>query len=311
MSGRKEQDLQREKWIAEKLVGQPQLLKAYMMSARARKKTSSTRKAYLGYLIQFMNFMEDQGIDVTKAKPMHLDPYVLFISEGNGHSIVNAKLAAVGDFYAFLSRNKLVKSNPYSTDLKFESETNDSVVYMTDPEVEQIKQRAVKRNAKHASRDLCIIKLGCSTGLRVSAIRNIDIEDIDFDKKIIHVIEKGNKKRDIRIGDETIEAIKDWMRDREQQYGTNSGALFLSQKKNRLSVRAIEEMIHDRAIEIDKHITPHKMRSTCAMKIYELTSDIYLTAQQLGHSNISNTQKYARATDDRSREVADLLDKCY
>ena len=163
-------------------------------------------------------------------------------------------------------------------------------------------------NAKYANRDLCIITLGCATGLRVSAIRNIDIEDIDFNSKIIHVIEKGNKKRDICIGDNTIRIIKTWMEDRQRIYGNNSGALFMSQKKNRMAVRTIEEMIHNAAKGIDKHITPHKMRSTCAMRLYEKTGDIYLTAQQLGHENISNTMKYAKATEERRREAAELLD---
>lgn len=304
MSGRQEQDLQREKWIEEKLKGQPQLLKDYMISAK--RKTSSTRKAYLGYLMQFVNFMGKQKVELTKVKPMHIDRYVDYISKDNGTSIVNTKLAAVSDFYDFLVKNEFVKSNPCSSDMKLKGEKSDTVVFMTDKEVELIKKKVTC--GKHASRNLCIITLGCATGLRVSAIRNIDIEDIDFDKKTIHVIEKGNKKRDVYIGDNTIGVIQSWMKDREKIYGTSTGPLFMSQKKNRLSVRTIEEMIHTASDGIDKHITPHKMRSTCAMRLYDKTGDIYLTAQQLGHASIANTMIYAKATEDRRREAANLLD---
>ena len=59
---------------------------------------------------------------------------------------------------------------------------------------------------------------------------------------------------------------------------------------------------------INKHITPHKMRSTCAMKLYDKTGDIYLTAQQLGHANIKNTMIYAKATDEKRRMAAEILD---
>lgn len=306
MSGRLEQDRAREEWIKEKLVGQPQILQDYMLSIK--KKTSSTRKAYLGYLVQYIRFMDEQGIDIIAAKPMHIDRYVDFISDGNGNSIINTKLAAVSDFYKFLGKNDLVKENPCSSDMKLKKESSDEVIFLTDEEVEKIKVKVTSGRQRHAKRNLCIVTLGCSTGLRVSAIRNIDIEDIDFEKKAIHVIEKGNKKREVFIGDNTIRVIKSWMREREQLYGTSTGPLFMSQKKNRLSVRTIEEMIHDAAEGIDKHITPHKMRSTCAMKLYDLTGDIYLTAQQLGHSNISNTMIYAKAKEDKRREAANLLD---
>ena len=59
---------------------------------------------------------------------------------------------------------------------------------------------------------------------------------------------------------------------------------------------------------LDKNITPHKMRSTCAMKTYTKTGDIYLTAQQLGHKSLRNTTIYAKATEEMRREVAALLD---
>ena len=306
MSGRAEQDLQREEWIKNKLKGQPQILEDYMLSIK--RKTSSTRKAYLGYLIQFVEFMEYHNIKLTEVKPMHIDRYVDYISGTNGNSIINAKLAAIGSFYDFLKKNAFVNSNPYSTDMKLKMEKKDTVIYMEDKEVEQVKNNAISNKYKYANRDLCIITLGCATGLRVSAIRNIDIEDIDFENNTISVIEKGNKSRDVYIGDNTMAQIKSWMNDRYNLYGTNSGPLFVSQKHNRLSVRAIQTMIKKNSSGLGKHITPHKMRSTCAMKLYELTGDIYLTAQQLGHTNVETTMIYAKATDDKRREAAILLD---
>lgn len=306
MSGREEQDLQRERWISEKLINQPQIFKDYMLYAK--RKTSSTRKAYLGYLIQYNDFMESQGIKLTKVKPMHIDRYIDKISKGNGNAIVNAKLAAVADFYKFLKKNDFVESNPCNEIEKLKVDKSDTVIFMNEEEVNKVKEKASSSNIKYSKRDLCIITLGCSTGLRVSAIRNIDIEDIDFDNKTISVIEKGNKKRNICIGDNTIHIIKTWMEDRKKIFGNNSGALFMSQKKNRMAVRTIEEMIHNASIGVNKHITPHKMRSTCAMKLYEKTNDIYLVAQQLGHANIANTMIYAKATEERQREAANLLD---
>lgn len=306
MSGRYEQDAIREQWISNKLKNAPQLLNDYMLSAK--RKTSSTRKAYLGYLIQYVNYMESIGVNIKEVKPMHIDRYVDFISNGNGNAIINAKLAAVTDFYKFLQKNGFVQTIPCDNGMKLKIDKKDSVVYMTDREVERIKHKATESKTKYKNRDLCIITLGCATGLRVSAIVNIDIEDINFDEGTIQVVEKGNKKRTIYIGANTIKTIKTWMKDRENICGNNTGALFLSQKHNRIAVRTVQDMIHNASKGMEKHITPHKMRSTCAMKLYDKTGDIYLTAQQLGHANISNTMIYAKATEEKRREAALLLD---
>lgn len=306
MSGREEQDIRREKWIEEKLKDDRAYLVDYMRSIK--KKTSATRKAYLGYVIQYVNFMDSIGVNITEVKPMHVDRYIEYISNGNGPAIVNTKLAAIADYNKFLERNELISKNPCSSDMKLKIEEKDSVIYMTETEVDKIKSTTLDRKFKYKNRDLCIITLGCSTGLRVSAIVNIDIEDIDFDENTITVVEKGKKKRTIYIGNNTADMIRSWMDERESIVGNNQGPLFISQKKNRISVRAVQEMMQKVSKGMGKHITPHKMRSTCAMKLYEKTGDIYLTAQQLGHANIKNTMIYAKATEDRRREAAMILD---
>lgn len=305
MSGRAEQDRKIEQWISERLVNQSQVLKDYMRSIK--KRTSMTRRAYLRYLIQYMEFMNENGVPITEVKPMHVDRYIEHISKGNGPGIVNAKLSAVFSFYNFLEKNEIITKSPCSNDMKLKIDEKETVVYLTDKEVNKLKSSV--NPGKFNKRDLCIITLGCATGLRVSAIVNIDIEDIDLKNGTIQVIEKGNKKRTIYIGANTLNSIKEWMSDRERICGNNTGALFLSQKgHNRISVRTVQDMIHNASKGIDKHITPHKMRSTCAMKLYDKTHDIYLTAQQLGHANIKNTMIYARSTEERRREAAMLLD---
>ena len=178
---------------------------------------------------------------------------------------------------------------------------------MSDREVRKLKG-TVSYNGKNSKRDNCIITIGCATGLRVSAIVNIDIEDIDFDNQTIKVVEKGNIERIINIGPNTIQAIRDWMEERYKRVGNNSGPLFVSNKKSRISVRTVQEMIQKATQDFDKHITPHKMRSTCAMKLYNKTGDIYLTAEQLGHKNLRNTMKYAKASEEKRKDAALLLD---
>ena len=315
MSGRKEMDDKKEKWISSKLRLCSQLLRDYMLSI-SETKTSSTRKAYLGYLMQYEQFMMNEGISLTEVKPMHIDRYRKYIigsgNKKNSASIVNVKLCAIISFYDFLKENDLVDHNPCDSKKKLKVKQKEEVVAMTENEINILKHSIAtgrnRRTQKYKNRDLCIVTLGCSTGLRVSAIVNIDIDDIDFEKKTIHVIEKGNKERIICVGENTLQSIRTWMHDRSQLANENEKALFISQKHGRIATRTVEEMMQKETVNIKKHITPHKMRSTCGMRLYEKKHDIYLVQQQLGHANIKNTMIYAKASEDMLREAANILD---
>lgn len=307
MSGRQEHDQKLEQWIEEKLKNQPSILEDYMISIE--NKTSPTRKAYLGYLIQYINFVLEHNLKITEVKPMHIDRYIKFISNGNGPCIVNAKLAAVTSFYDFLEENDFVTKNPCSNKERLKIKKK-PVVYMTVKEVKKIKRNVVS-NSRKGIRNNCIIILGCTTGLRASALVNIDIEDIDFDSKTITVIEKGNNERTVFLVDEAIEAINKWLQERYKKTGNNTGPLFTSNNSNRLSVRAMEEMIQKASQDLDKNITPHKMRSTCGMHTYIKTGDIKLAADVLGHADLRSINRYAESTDKRQREIVNELGKMF
>lgn len=315
MTGREEKDLRIEAWIKTKLSECPAILKDYMR--HIDKKTSMTRKAYLGYLKQFCEFMEEREVKLIEAKPLDLDAYKEYISVTNGHdnapSIINTKLAAVISFYNFLQMNRMISDNPCEYVEKLNVQGKDEVVYMTEEEQEKlynnIRTAKHRRTKKYINRDLCIVKLGCSTGLRVSAICNINLDDVDLENGTIWVTEKGDKKVKTRIGQNTISTINTWLKDRERILGDEKQtALFINPHHDRLSTAAVNEMIQKETIDFGKHITPHKMRSSCAMELYDKTGDIYLVQQQLNHANIRNTMIYAKATEQKMSEACALLD---
>ena len=316
MSGRAEKEAKIEKKINTILESCPQIVKDYMLST-SNKQTSITRLQYLRNIMKYINYMESIGVDIYTAKPMHIDRYrdnvIHHDGKTCGASSVNTKLSAVISFYKFLLKNELVTSIPCTNDMKIKIQEKENVVFMTDKEVKKVKDNIKKQKHNRykmlTNRDYAIVTLGCSTGMRVSEISNIDLSDIDFEAKEIKIVAKGNKTRTIYIGDNTIAALQEWLKDRPKflKWG-ESDALFLSRNGNRISIDAIRHMLAAETEELDKHITPHKMRSTCAMKLYDKTGDIYLTAQQLGHANVKNTMIYAKATEEKRRMAADLLD---
>ncbi len=325
MTGREEIDLKNEEWIKKKLNNQTQILSDYMTSIED--KTSWSRRNYLGYLIQFINFLKENSFDITNnnvyktIKPLDINKYLKYISYRyvNGNKIENkagikaAKLFAVSDFFSFLVDNDIVEKNPCEKIPTPKDKEEKEIISMTADEVKTIEEnilnRGKGRGKKYNTRDLCIVMLGVSTGLRVSAIVEINVSDIDFKNNLIMITEKGNIRRPIMIGEKTKNVINKWVDERSKLIGDNdTDALFISKNKQRISTVSVRKMLAKETYNIDKHITPHKMRSTCATNLYDATGDIYLVQEQLGHANIANTRRYAKVSTERKMMATKALD---
>ena len=169
----------------------------------------------------------------------------------------------------------------------------------------EMESRSIVKN-----RDMCILAIGLSTGLRVSAIVNIDIEDIDFKENTIKVIEKGRKTRFIKFADTLRNILLVWIKDRELYFdGDITGPLFISQKRNRMSVDSVREVVKKYTKHLPKHITPHKLRSSAAMNLHGAGVDILTIASILGHENVSTTQRYTEAYDKDKTNASKILDE--
>lgn len=326
MSGRQENDAKNREKLNRMVGEKPLILRNYLDNI-ANDKTTNTQIVYMYYIFQFCDWMEsEKGLSqwntysYDQILPMDIDKYIKFIRfrkqkdgtvKQNKYSIINANIAAVNSFFEFLLENHIVKENPcIGKKAPKDAEIHD-VVYMTEEDIRKMI-KAISDNEDYdiIMRDLAIFELGCKTGLRVSAIVNIDISDIDFKNMTITVIEKGNIKKKVYVGEKTMEAITDWIKYRNS---CETDALFVNSRGSRMKVLHVQKMIRDYANKagLDKKITPHKMRATCATNLYEATGDIYLVQQQLGHKNISNTMKYARVSDKKRREATDILDNLF
>ena len=160
-----------------------------------------------------------------------------------------------------------------------------------------LSKKQLKFADKTRYRDIAIFTLLLTTGIRVSELVNINLSDISFESCEIRIIRKGLKEQIIYMSDEAEKALRDYLDlERANLVGTqyNLDALFISLKHQRISVRAVENLVakFTSSDVTVKHITPHKLRSTFGSTLYNETSDIYLTAAVLGHENINTTSKY-------------------
>ena len=324
VAGRIEKENNAREKMEKKLASLPPIFTAFYNWMNARDKTYTTMNNYINHVVDFMEF-------VTKGKNYKefyknvsdddVERYMVYIKRKKvngeeievGDDIRAARWSSLNTFFKFLSIKKHIDRNPMLQTERPRVKTEHAVVYMTQEEIKSVLTRIEKESRPMIkNRDMCIVAVGLSTGLRVSAIVNIDIEDIDFRENTIKVIEKGRKVRFIKFAENLRNIILIWLKDRELYFdGQATGPLFISQKKNRMSVDSVQEVVKKYTTHLSKHITPHKLRSSAAMNLYSNGVGILTIASVLGHENVSTTQRYTDAYDKEQENATNILDNMF
>lgn len=320
-SGRYEKELKFEARTKEKLKEMPDVVTEYYYHLVGSGSSFTTVDNYINYINNFLKFTFPNKCPENfylKVKSIHINKYISALRtktvagqvKRTSDSIRAVQWSALNSFFQFLIPTYL-KENPVAETKRPKIKDNPHVTYLTPEEISKIINNVDNvANGRMRNRDLCILKLGLSTGLRVSAIVQIDLDDVDFNNNKIRVTEKGDVDNYILIGDNLKEQIMLWLQDREEFFEPcDTNALFVSQKKSRLSTDVVGKLMvkYSNGI-VDKHITPHVMRHSCATNLYEKTGDIYLCAKQLNHKNIATTQRYAEISNQKQKEASNILD---
>ena len=161
-------------------------------------------------------------------------------------------------------------------------------------------------------RDVAILTLFLGTGIRISELVGLNDEDIDFSSNSFKVTRKGGNQAILYFSQEVADALARYIAFKEEGPEIPEGehALFLSLKKRRISIRAVENLVkkYSRIISPLKKISPHKLRSTYGTQLYRETKDIYVVADVLGHKDVNTTRKhYAAISEDARRDVAEKV----
>lgn len=169
--------------------------------------------------------------------------------------------------------------------------------------------KAQSRQMEWKERDKAIIELFLTTGLRCSGLYKLDVDSINFETHVLRTVEKGNKVKEIKISDSVIKSLTEWINKREILLnGKIVDALFISNRRQRLAQRSIEELVTKYSKEItDKKISPHKLRATYGTILYNETKDIRLVQECMGHSSSHTTERYIRGKIKERENVSDLV----
>ena len=162
-------------------------------------------------------------------------------------------------------------------------------------------------------RDSAIITLFLGTGIRISELVGLNVEDFDFNTSSFVVTRKGGNRAVLYFNDDVAAALNAYLTSRNSDLSVSKDekAMFLSLQNKRIATRTVQELVKKYAKIVSplKHITPHKLRSTFGTNLYRQTKDIYVVADCLGHKNVETTKKhYAAITEDIRKQAALSLD---
>lgn len=240
----------------------------------------------------------------------------------NSQNAIKRKLSTLRTFYNYYHKNKLIRLNPtLQVDMPklhehtiTRLEVNEVAQLLDNVESgDKLTKEQLKKHEKLKTRDLAILSLMLGTGIRVSECVGLDLKDVDFDNDRIKIIRKGGAEAFVYFSDEVHDALKEYIdNDRQivEPLPGHENALFISNKKQRLCVRSVENMVKKYAHTVTtvKHITPHKLRSTYGTNLYQETKDIYLVADVLGHKDVNTTRKhYAAMVDENKRRARNIV----
>lgn len=157
----------------------------------------------------------------------------------------------------------------------------------------------------HAERDRLAIQILYATGLRVAELCNLDIADVDFADGVVRVRDgKGGKDRTVPLGNRTLIVIRAYLRQRSAD-ANGKAPLLLSSRGKRLGTCAVQAMVRRACatLGIDKHVTPHTLRHTCATHMHARGAGIFHIKEMLGHEDITTTQIYTRVAPREAKET--------
>jgi len=220
-------------------------------------------------------------------------------------STVQRKLSAIRSFHSFLVLEKIVDSN-ITNEIESPKKEKKLPTVLSMDEVELILSE-LKGETPIEKRNKSMVELMYATGMRVSELINLNIEDIHLNNEFIHVKGKGNKERIIPINDIAIKAIQDYIINGRIVLNKQNrhDALFLNYQGNRISRQSFWKFLtnHTKSIGIDKHINPHKLRHSFATHMLENGVDLRLVQELLGHEDISTTQIYTHINKSHLKEI--------
>jgi integrase/recombinase XerC len=271
-------------------------IKAFVDHLRFEKNASPhTVDAYRRNLLQFADFLRESGIPFSRVDNMVIRSYLAFLyRKGEKKSTTARKLAAVRSFFRFCLQKKWVKDNPAKVVATPKQERR-VPSFLSEDEMTGLLELPEARKPLDF-RDKALLELLYATGLRVSELVGLDLDDIHFEERLVRVRGKGKKERLVPFGRTAQGSLESYLAQRVRIAGVpgDERAVFLNYRGQRLSARSVQRIVRGyiQKTAMKRDISPHSLRHSFASHLLSRGADLRAIQELLGHASLATTQKY-------------------
>ena len=282
--------------------------------ALERGRSDHTRRAYLGDLRSLFAFLDARapGTDLSSLTLPLLRAWLSAqAADGTARTTLARRTSAVKTFTTWAVRRGLMASDP-ATRLQMPKARRALPAVLRQDQAREALDAAdlgAQQGDPLALRDRLIVEMLYATGIRVSELCGLDVDDVDTSRRLLRVLGKGDKQRAVPFGAPAGQALRIWLTDgRPALVTSQSGpALLLGARGRRLDPRQARTVVHQTVGAVDgaPDIGPHGLRHSAATHLLEGGADLRIVQELLGHSTLATTQLYTHVTVARLRAVHD------
>lgn len=284
----------------------------YIAYGQSQKRLDSkTINAYQIDLKQFFQQLTSSSLE--SVTPKTLENYISYLHQNYKPKTVKRKIASLKAFFHYLEYKEIIDKNPFNKiHIKYREpvilpktiplrtvETFLATMYHQRDCAKTVYQR------RNALRDIAVIELLFSTGMRISELCSLKVHDVNLQDGIVLIYGKGSKERCMHIGNDKVLSV---LSEYKQEYSNeiqNCNHFFANQSGRFLSDQSVRRMIHKYSdlAAIELHITPHMFRHTFATCLLDADVDIRYIQEMLGHSSINITEIYTHVAMSKKRDI--------
>jgi integrase/recombinase XerC len=282
--------------------------------ALQRGRSDHTRRAYLGDLRSLFTFLAERAPGASLAGltlPVLRSWLAAQSASGAARTTLARRTSAVKTFTAWALRSGLMDADPATRLQVPKARRTLPAVLRQDQAIDAMNaaESGAQQGDPLALRDRLIVEMLYATGIRVSELCGLDLDDVDTSRRLLRVLGKGNKQRTVPFGEPALAALTAWLTGGRPALATETSgpALLLGARGKRIDPRQARTVVHQTmaAVKGAPDIGPHGLRHSAATHLLEGGADLRVVQELLGHSTLATTQLYTHVTVARLRAVHD------
>lgn len=329
MKGRLEHQLATEKHIEELLESLPEICYDYYNNM-AVSKEPMTCQQYIRTIRGFVNYMttSPREFDFATVKQSDLARYLHSLAikrnpdgsvEETSFSYRKLNHSIMKSFFNYLYLQGKQPRNLMDGIDTIKNSDNVKRVRLTADDLSKIVEGTRTASARNGIekdwvvRNVAIVTLFIATGMRETAMSEINVDDLNLKERRLTVIDKRHKTHTYILGPKVCDCLKEWLIVRQtllDEKNTDSDALFISSQRKRMCAASISNMVKiSTEAGINMKLAPHKLRAAFCTVLYDKTGDIELVRDAVGHSNVAVTQRYIVKSDTAKKKSAEIMNE--